>query len=215
MTELNIEIGTGTVIPVPVPVTSVDVPIASGQCKLYGWSLRDAAADATKQGEASVTSPGAAATVISIGPFAAGIYDVTWTVALQGTPAAIDANNFLLQNNTVTVEGSINPGAVGVYPQVGVRIPIAAGNFVKIIANGAGTAGAVYLAQLEVAVTLVANAVGELQDGGNILGEVAMPAGEATTEWFDEPALSVQSQIKLHVISGIITGTVFVKFLDA
>lgn len=214
MTEIEIEIATGRVVPVPVAVTSTDVTPVLGLCKLYGWSFRDAAGDTTQQTEGQVTSPAAGAAIINIAGLAAGTYDITWTVALQGAAAAADANNFKLLANNVTIEGSINPGAAGVYPQVGARVAIAAGNSVSINAIAAGTVGVIYLAQIEIAITLIPNAVCELLDAGNILGMIAVPAGEANTEWFDEPGLHVQNQVKVHLVSGIVKGALYVKFLE-
>lgn len=212
MTVIDVEIGTGSVKALPVPVTVTDKTLLTGTAQLCGWSLRDASADVTTQAEASIVSPGAGATIVSISGLAAGTYDVTWIVALQGAAAAIDANNFQLKNGAAVVEGSINPGAAGVYPQNGARITVAANGTVSIVAIAAGTVGVTYLAQIEIAATLVPNAVAEIQDGGNILGEFSVPAGEASTVWLDRDGIDVQGQIKLHIVSGTVTGVVYAKF---
>lgn len=214
MTEIDIEISTGRVVTVPVPITAVDVTPVNGSCKLYGWSFRDASGDTTQQAENSVTSPGAGAAIVSITGLATGTYDVSWTVALQGAAAAADANNFQLRNGVTVVEGSVNPGAAGVYPQVNARIVVPAGGTVSVNAIAAGTLGVVYLAQIEVAITLIPNAVCELLDAGNVLGVMAMPAGEANTEWLDEPGVHVQNQVRVHLISGTVRGCIYVKYVD-
>jgi hypothetical protein len=214
MTDYTIEVDTGTIVPVPVPATAVDITPVAGRCKLYGWSLRDASGDVTQQGEGAVVAPAGGGTIISVGPFNAGIYDVAWTVALEGPAAAADANNFQLVNGLAVVENSINLAAAGVYPQVGVRLAVAQGNNVTIRANGIGTAGVTYLAQVEAAATLIPNAVCELLDAGNILGTFAAPAGESESQWFDEPGLHVQNQIKVHMISGNVRGCLYVKYVE-
>lgn len=212
MTVIDVEIDTGSVKALPVPVTVTDKLLITGTAKLCGWSLRDASGDTTTQTEAAVVSPAAGAAIVSISGLAAGTYDITWIVALQGAAAAADANNFQLKNGAVVVEGAINPGAAGVYPQNGARIVVPANGTVSINAIAIGTVGVTYLAQIEIAITLIPNAVAEIQDGGNILGEVAMPAGESSTEWFDRDGIDVQGSIKLHVVSGTITGVLYAKF---
>lgn len=212
MTVIDVEIDTGSVKALPVSITVTDKTLLTGTAKLCGWSLRDASGDTTTQTEAAVISPGAGAAIVTLSGLAAGTYDITWVVALQGAAAAADANNFQLKNGAAVVEGSVNPGAAGVYPQNGARVNVAANGTITVNAIAAGTVGVTYLAQIEVAITLIPNAVAEIQDGGNILGEIAVPAGESTTEWFDRDGIDVQGQIKLHMISGTMTGVIYAKF---
>lgn len=212
MTVIDVEVETGRVKALPVLATSADVTLLTGPGYLFGWSLRDSSGDTTQQAEGSAVAPAAGAAIVTIAGLSAGTYDVTWQVALQGAAAAGDANNFILKNGVTNVLGSINPGAAGTYPQNGARIVVPQGGSVSINAIGAGTAAVTYLAQVELAITLIPNAVCELLDGGNILGEIAMPAGESSTEWFDAPGVDLQNEIKLHVISGQVRGAVYAKF---
>lgn len=109
------------------------------------------------QGEGSVTSPGAAATITSFS-LPAGGWTLNWTIELAGTPAAGDANNFQLTLGAVQELVSINPGAVaGPLQQNGVQVQVPAGGAtVAVKSIAAGTAGAIYTAQL---VALPANLI--------------------------------------------------------
>jgi hypothetical protein len=118
-----------------------------------------AVATNTKTITGSVTSPAAGATIAQVA-LPAGIYTVSWEVELSGAIAAAELNNFqLFQSGTGAPGGvltAINAAAAGLYPQLPVTITSTnADNFIKIIAPGLGTAGAVYNAQMTV--TQVAN----------------------------------------------------------
>lgn len=212
MTEIDLVIETGSVKALPVSVTTVDVSLLKGRGYLCGWSLRDASGDTTQQTEGSTVAPIAGAVVASIAGLAAGTYDVTWQVSLQGAAAAADANNFVLKNGATAVLNSINAGAAGAYPQNGARIVVPQGGTVSINAIAAGTVGVTYLGQFEVAITLIPNAIADILDGGNFLGTASMPAGESATEWFDRSGIDLQNGITLHVVSGTIKGVVYARF---
>lgn len=201
----------GDVFPIPVPPTSADSTILTSDCRILGWSLRDATNDIAFQAEGSVVSPGANTTVVQLTSIPAGIYDVTWEVALQGAAAAADADNFQLKNGATLVEISINPGAAGTYPQVGARITVLAGGTVSIQSVAAGTVGVTYLAQIEIVPVARADSVVEIQDVGNILGEIAPLGNVSDTVYFGDLGVPCQGQIKLHVVSGAVTGVVYAK----
>lgn len=98
----------------------------------------------------------AGGTTIAQVPLGVGTYTVTWEVELGGTVAAADANNFLLfQSGTgsnTTIINSENPGvAGGPYAQLSVTITSTSpNNFIKILTNGAATAGSIYTGSLTV-----------------------------------------------------------------
>lgn len=99
--------------------------------------------------ENSVTAPAAGGVITSLA-LPSGGWTLAWQVQLAGTPAAADANNFQLRQGAAVLLESINPGAVGgPWPQdsIEVQIPVG-GATVSVNANGVGTAGAIYSAQL-------------------------------------------------------------------
>jgi hypothetical protein len=211
VSDVTIELDTGEVEPLPVQPTSVDVQLISGDCRLVGWSLRDTSTPAPAQTEGLVVAPGAGAAIVTLAGLRAGTYDVVWSVGLQGAAAAGDANNFQLKNGAAVVEGSINAGAAGLYPQTAARITVAANGTVTIIAIGAGTAGVSYLAEIELVPSLVGATVVEIQDTGNILGEVSLPPGGSETDVLDHFGVLCQGRINVHVISGQVTGVVYAR----
>lgn len=212
MTEIEIDIAAGPVRVLPVPVTTVDVLLINGPCELAGFSLRDATGDIPLEAENSVTSPAALATIVVTASLPAGTYTVNWTVELGGTLAAGDANNFQLVDVAGGLVASVNPAVAGNYPQAPVEIITTTAGTVKIIAIAAGTAGAIYSAQVSIIPTAAGNTVVELQDGNNPLAECAVPNPGADSRWYGSDGLKVRNRINLHIISGAVTGAVYARF---
>jgi|SRR5579859_4380383 len=211
MSELTIEVGTGDVQALPVPPTSADVVLIGSDCRLVGWSLRDTTTPAAGQNENSTVSPAAGAAIATVSGLRAGTYDIVWSVSLQGAAAAADADNFQLKNGATVVENAVNAGAAGTFPQTGTRITVPANGTVTINAIAAGTVGVTYLASIELVPTLVGASVVEIQDSGNILGEVSLAPSEAKTSVLDHDGVVCQGQIRLHIIAGSVTGVVFAR----
>jgi hypothetical protein len=108
---------------------------------------------ATEPGQSQVATGNtgvapAAGTVIVTGTLSqAGTYTLMWSVGLSGTATAADADNFGLYNGAILLAQSVNPGAVGVYPQETVVENLNLNQLtIKVI--GAGSAAAVYEATL-------------------------------------------------------------------
>ncbi len=211
MTDVTISVDWGEVQAIPVLPTAADVTVLQSDCRLVGWSLRDTTTPQPAQNEGQAISPGAGAAIVTVSGLRAGTYDVAWTVSLQGAAAAADADNFQLKNGAAVVEGSVNAGAAGAYPQTGARITVPANGTVTVNAIAAGTVGVTYLASLELTPTLVAATVVEIQDTGNILGEISLAPGQSETDVLDHFGVLCQGQIKVHVVSGSVTGVVYAR----
>jgi hypothetical protein len=110
------------------------------------------------------------------------------------------------------VVASVNLAVAGTYPQPDIVAgPLAAGPFtVKAIALG--TVGAVYSASVSVVPSQFPQCVVELQDGNQALGEVSVSADNSDFHSIPGPGLHVSQQIKLHMVSGIVTGVVYARF---
>lgn len=210
--ELELEVPTGPVRVVSIPSTFVDSLLILGPAYLCGYSIRDAQAEAGAQVEGQVTSPAAGAVIVTSAALAAGTYDINWTVALQGTVAAADANNFQLVAGGSNVVASVNAGAVGSFPQVPARVTVTAGQTIQVKAIAIGTVGAVYLASVEAIPANIAQSVAELQDGNNPLAELSVPPVAADTRWFSDHGLWVRNRINYHPVSGLLTGAIYVRY---
>lgn len=208
--DTSFSVVTGYVCPVPVPVTAVDVSELNGPCVLYGWSLREASGDTSQQNEGSVTSPAALQTIVTLTGIPAGNYSIEWTVELAGTLAAGDANNFELKDSAGNVLQSVNLAVAGQYPQQPVEATLAASSSVTIEALAVGTVGAVYSAQLVITPASITDAQAEIRDGNQPLGESGMPVGGSDTQFFGAPGVTVRNTVTLHVVSGIVTGVVYI-----
>lgn len=103
----------------------------------------------SQQATASVTGPGAGATITSIA-LPAGIYTVNWLVGLRGTTAAVDGDNFQLVIGATVLAQSISLSASGTeQQQQPIQVEVAVGGqTLSIQAIAAATATAVYRAQL-------------------------------------------------------------------
>jgi hypothetical protein len=212
LTEIELDIVAGPVRAIPIPATFTDVLLIAGPCELCGFSIRDALAETPLETEGTVAAPGALSTICSIANVPAGTYTVNWLVQLAGTPAAADANNFQLVNGATGLVLSANQGAVGEYPQDPVEIVVPAVQTVKIVNIGAATAGSIYTAQLALIPVTQALSVAELQDGNNPLLELGVPSGSADTRYFGTGSIHVRNRINYHPVSGLLTGSVFVRY---
>lgn len=210
MDEIDVELLVGGVLPINVQPTSVDVVILRGTGRLTGWSLRDVNATAPRDITGIVVAPLAAGTIATLTGLAAGTYSVEWIVGLQGAAAAGDADNFRLNDSSGDVMTSVNPGAAGEYPQANAQLTVPANGFIDVYAIAAGTAGVTYTAQITITPTGETNTVCELQDGNNIMGESAMVNFASDTKDFGSGGVLIQQQLTLHVVSGTVTGCVYV-----
>jgi hypothetical protein len=211
MSDVTIEVETGGVMALPVSPTSVDVQIIASDCRLVGWSLRDTSSPIGAENSGQVVSPAAGAVIATVSGLKAGTYDVSWEVGLVGAAVAADADNFQIKNGVTVVENSVNTGAPGTYSQSGARITVPANGTVTVNAIAIGTAGVTYVADIELTPTAIAATIVEIQDSGNILGEVSLNPSESETHTLADMGVSCQGQIKLHVIQGSITGVIFAR----
>lgn len=113
----------------------------------------------------SVTSPGALATIASLG-LSGGTYQLNWQVEVDGTTAAGDDNNFQLSFTGLSTFPSENGHVPGQpYPQESLTIEApAAGGSIVVQSILAGTVGAVYLAQVTAVPIGSSSFYGELPD---------------------------------------------------
>jgi hypothetical protein len=211
MTEVALELVTTGYIPVVIQPTSTDFTVLQGGGSICGWSLRDVAATQANQTSGNVVAPGAGTTIASLTGLAAGTYKVSWTVGLQGAAAAADANNFELFDTAGNVIASVNPGAAGEYAQLQVELTVAAGATIGVKAIGAGTAGITYSADIVLAVVGETETVIEFQDAGNPVAEVSFATFKSSTEWFGYPGVRMNANLVLHIISGTVTGAVYIS----
>lgn len=209
---VTVDVVAGNVEAIGVPVTSVDQLIISSDGMLHGWSLREASGDTPSQVTGQVVSPGAGATIAQLTGLAAGQYNVTWQVELTGAAAAGDANNFQLKSSSGQTFNSVNAGAAGQYAQIQAELTVGANGTISVVAIAAGTAGVTYGAQIAVEPLAIADAVVELQDGNNPLGEISLGANQSQTQWFGDNGVVIANRINLHVVSGVVTGAVFCTY---
>lgn len=118
----------------------------------------------TVQGTGVVTNPGASTIIASLSAanllLAAPIgtlWAITWSVGLQGTVTAADANNMrLLMPIATTQMNAIYPGVVGQFGQPNINLQPASGNNITVATIAASSgAAAIYTAQI-VATPLIA-----------------------------------------------------------
>lgn len=212
MTEITVDVESGEVCPIPIPLTSVDIPVISGAAHLCGWSLREASGDTAVNAEGNAAAPGAGAAVATTPAVVAGTYSVAWTVGVESSAAAADTNNFALFVGGVQVATSVNPGAIGEYAQPAIQVAMATGATVQVKAIGAASAGSTYSASISVIPAPQVDAVVEIRDGTNPIAEIAIPVSGESSRSFGTIGLKVRSNVLLHMVSGSVTGAVYVRY---
>lgn len=211
MTELDVELSLGGAIVVSVLDTTTGQRIASGKCTLAGWSLRTTSVQASQEVQGNVAAPGAA-TVIATLALPAGEWVINWSVAVEGTVAVAEDNNFVLEQGATTLLTSINGNAIAQpYPQPPVTVSVAAGGQnIRILNSGAGTAGSIYTADI-VASPVGVPAIAEILSGTNPVAEISLPVGAVDTHWFGSGGIEMPSDVTLTVLGGSMRGAVYVR----
>jgi hypothetical protein len=208
--DVEVSVTVGDKRAITVAPTATDVVVYSGEGYCAGWSLRDVSGDVTVDNSGSVVAPGAAATIATTAALPAGTYQVTWSVGLQGAAAVADSNNFQLVTTAGQVLVSVNPGAAGDYLQAATEVTVTAGQTVSIKSVGAGTAGVTYSADLSLDPTQAIETIVEIQDASAVLGEASFQSNRASNAEWGNPGLLLNSGVTLHIVSGKVTGAVYI-----
>lgn len=212
MSELEIEVSLGHIRAIPATVGVFGQSVLAGPGELMGWSFRESGAETGLAVEASLVSPGAGAAIATLSNVPAGVYNVTWTVQLIGAAAAADQDNFVLKVGATNIAVSLNAGAAGQYPQIPLQVSLASLQNVTVNAVGAGTVGVTYAVQLALTPATTGQAVVELRDGNQILGEVTAGTAGSLTQWFGPEGITFLNQIFVQPVTGQMTGVVYARF---
>lgn len=183
--------------------------LANGPKRLLGWSLVSGAA-VTAENEGRVVAPAAGATITSVTGLVAGDYLVSWTVQLDGAAAAADENNFQLMNGAALVDKSVNPPTAGEFPQLSAIVTVAAGGTISVQAIGIGTAAVGYTAQLTAAL-LAGGAIGQVLDGGQVVGVVSTGQDQTDVQWMGDEGIEVLTSVAVLATAGKLSGCLYVR----
>jgi hypothetical protein len=186
--------------------------LLEGPLRLCGWSLADGATPQALTVDQSAAAPGAGATIATIN-LNNGAFIVEWTLELTGTPAAGDVDNVQLFIGATLIDTSVNPGAVGNYPQEEVQPSVSFGlTALAWKTIGAATAGSVYKVQANIAQVNAANAT--IFDGAQAVGFPSMPPGSAQTVWFEKYGVQVRNSVSVQATLGTISGVLYYTMMD-
>lgn len=186
--------------------------LVGGPVILHGWSMNDGIASGGATVDQSQTAPAAGATIASIS-LANGVYQVSWTLELSGTPGAGDADNVQLFIGATQLATSANAGAVGTYPQEEAQAQVIFGPFTLAWkANGAGTAGAVY--KIEANITPVNDSTATVFDGAQPIGFIDMDNGGGQTVWLGDLGVEVENELKVQTTLGLVQGVLWYRLCD-
>lgn len=212
MTELDIDVSIGPVRQIFSPGALVKTEIITGPCRLMGWSYGDLLFTDVAYASGKASAPLAGGVVADAGNQGGELPDIAWNVSISGTPAAADANNFGLYVGGTLVAESINPGAVGNYPQVDVTDAIGFFEDIQVRAIGAATAGTVYAAEISVTPANRGQTAYILEDGGNQVAVIASGPDRYDTRWFGPHGIHVNGALTIRPNPGFGTGTFYVAF---
>lgn len=215
MTSLEVEVSLGHIRAIPVINPAPGALVLAGPGELMGWSFRESGAETGQSTEGQAVSPAAGATIASIVNVPVGVYAISWEVQLIGAAAAADQDNFVLTSGATSLEVSLNAGAAGQYPQTPVQFALTSVQTIAVKAVGAGTVGVTYAAQISVTPVTAGQAVLELQDGNQPLGEVSSSIAGSLTQWFGPEGVRFLNQIKCNPVAGQMTGVVYARYARA
>lgn len=212
MSELAIEVSSGRIRAIPVQNLATAQTILAGPGELMGWSFRESGAEVGLDGSGNVTTPVTGQAIASIPSVPPGQYLVNWAVALIANATASEADNFELTNGATNVMASVNPGAIGFYPQdqAEISVPVSQTVAVKCIANGA--LNAVYAAQLTLVPAIAGQAILELRDGNSPLAEVTAGTAGSLSQWYGPEGIRFYNQITANPVLGLMVGAVYARF---
>lgn len=122
------------------------------KARVFVQSLAPVGTAQTAQGQATAPAANTQLCIIAAASIVPGEYNISWNVALGGTPAAAETNNFQLRQGANTLATSDNPGAVGFFPQAPFGPVFLNGTQGIAIRTGGtiGTAGAIYSAAVTI-----------------------------------------------------------------
>jgi hypothetical protein len=220
----------GPAISIPIPLTSVDLPLMGGDCILCGWSFEPTAgsvgalaelydgastggvllAGINLQGGADITaaqtpqgstaSGANASEVASITP-AAGVLAFVTALRIDGLGATAAAQV------TATLTGVL--GGTRSYPvsvPAGVTVPITP------VQDSFGTRGLQNSAAgQQISLTVPAFGAGNTLEEAEITGYFQSSIGFVDRQWFGLSGLYVRSGLFLHLISGSVKGTIYIR----
>lgn len=183
--------------------------LIGGPVRLCGWNANGGAGTTDTPVTGSVTAPAAGGTIASVS-LGNGTYTVEWTVELTGTPGAGDVDNVQLLLGATVVADSVNPGAVGNYPQANAQINVTGGPLTLAAkAVGAGTAGATYKVTMTVIPTSASTAT--ILDGGQPIAYISTGLNGNQMSWLDPNGIGVETELDVLTTNGTVSGVLYYK----
>lgn len=212
MPTVNIDVSVGDMRAIPFANVSSAEILLVGPAELEGISLRDANA-AVNAG--TPTGASAAFTAAAAGSASLGATDSLsgFDVSMAAVAAAV--------GGTVTVTNVVGgpyvyqfEGLVGAASLLSVRFAtplLASGGaptvtISAIAGGGAGDINVFGVTNPGLPVTL------SLDDSGQSLTVLTLPAGGSTWQWFGDPGIHVSGELKLTPLAGSVTGLVYARF---
>jgi hypothetical protein len=201
---------------IPVTVSAAQsaagARLIQGPARLAGWSLWNPSGITQSLYFGQVTTPGAGATIATTPALAAGEYRVTLRISYEGTPAASDNNNMQwLVSGVVQQQLEIHGGSGANAAYGPFDVSVGASGTISVQAIGAGTAGAVYAAQIEIE---PAAAIATLLDGAQVIGIADFAAGNADTHHLGKEGVRIDTELSILSSVGAIAGVVYVAGPD-
>lgn len=212
MTEQPIGRGRQRPRPRPVTVATVSggpaVPLITSPVRLCGWSFNAAAGGNAATEASSGVAATAAGTLNLTGFVGVARVDVTPAAAWPAGANVVTLSNVAGGPFTVEIEGGTANAVTFIFPEPiasngtpQVSVPaIAAGPAYTISANG-------YSANPGV---LAPVALGQLLDGGQVVGTTAQYVGLCDTQWLGEEGIYCGTNVSLQMFFGQMFGVLYV-----
>ena len=199
---------------VTVPVTTAGnkvTPIRSS-CRLCGWSLGDAGFPPVAQESSAAVAAAAAGTLTLAGALSVSGFSVTPAAAWPAGNNVVTITNVQGGTQTFEIEGGTENAVVVTFSP---PLPTSANPVISVPAIVGGPA---YEINAEFTVSggspVSGNGNANLLDAGQLVGVSSPLAGTSDTQWLSDDGIYIGTAITVSVISGVMSGCIYVRDTD-
>jgi hypothetical protein len=199
-------------VTVPVTVAGATFTIINTSHRLLGWSLADAGNPPVTDALDVAVAAAAAGTLTLTGFLTVSLVRVTPAAAWPAGVNQVTLTNVTGGTQTVDIEGGTANAVEFFFP-----VPLATTG-TAVVSVPAIVGGPAYTIEAEGTIAGAAPqsgaATGQLVDGAQVLGVTAPLGGVSDTQWLADKGIYVGTSTALKVITGALSGCIYVLDVD-
>lgn len=187
-------------------------PIVRHSCRLLGWSMLDEGGQPVAEALDTTVAAAAAGTLTLTSFLTVSLVRVTPAAAWPAGANQVTLSNVTGGTQTVDIEGGTANAAEFLFPA---PLPTTGTPVVSVPAIAGGPA---YSIEAEGTIPNPSfpetQALAQLVDGGQVLGNIAPPRGGVDTQKLPDNGLYVGSGVTLQTSAGLIGGVIYIKDIE-